>query len=146
MNISGSIAVFRLNVAKPFLVQQKRVLPLRPAGGGLTARARIDPLPPLLIVSVAAALVTEPAELLATTVSLPLLAAETCVRVRLAPVAPAIVAPSLGHWNIGAGVPAAVAETRTVAPAATVWLAGWIVITGAVLPPRLEPRESDRRD
>jgi hypothetical protein len=35
---------------------------------------------------------------------------------------------SFRHWKVGAGVPLADTLKVTVAPAATVWLAGWLVM------------------
>jgi hypothetical protein len=37
----------------------------------------------------------------------------------------------LRHWYVGVGVPVAETENVTLAPAVTVWLDGWDVMTGA---------------
>ena len=55
--------------------------------------------------------------------------------VAVAPSMSAKLAPPLVetcHWTAGAGAPEAAAVKVAVAPAATLWAAGWVVIWGAV--------------
>ena len=48
-------------------------------------------------------------------------------------VAPAIAAPPLYHWYVRGPIPAATTLKDAVCPAVTVWLAGGVVIVGAVV-------------
>ena len=73
-----------------------------------------------LTVKVAPLLVTDPAELVATTVYVPALPAFTLPMLYDVPVAPPIGEPLNCHCKVGAGVPSAAALNVTPAPSVTV--------------------------
>ncbi len=54
--------------------------------------------------------------------------------VKVALVAPLMLALPFRHWKVGVGVPLAAAVKVTGEPTVTDWLAGWVVNEGAVLP------------
>jgi hypothetical protein len=54
----------------------------------------------------------------------------TLVKVKELLVAPLMAVPLKYHWQVGAGLPEAVTENRTLCPAATLWLCGWTVMAG----------------
>lgn len=47
-------------------------------------------------------------------------------------VAPEMATPDFFHWYVGVGDPVAATDNDVFVPAATVLLAGWVVIFGAV--------------